>query len=50
MPEQKMNSEVAESPSARQAESTGFVYIAAAIAAAVRRRSGRAAAVANADK
>src|SRR5580700_10408974 len=33
MPQQKMNSEAAESPSARQAESTGFVYIAAAIAA-----------------
>jgi SP family galactose:H+ symporter-like MFS transporter len=33
MPQQKMNSEAAESPSARQAESTGFVYIAAVIAA-----------------
>src|ERR1700691_1445571 len=33
MPQQKMNSEPAGSASARQAESTGFVYIAAAIAA-----------------
>src|ERR1700689_4909626 len=33
MPQQKINSEAAQSPSARQAESTGFVYIAAAIAA-----------------
>src|SRR6202050_2714893 len=33
MPQQKMNSEAAENLSARQGESTGFVYIAAAIAA-----------------
>src|ERR1700693_4920932 len=33
MPQQKMNSEAAESPSARQAESTRFVYIAALFAA-----------------
>ncbi len=33
MPPQKMNPEAADNTSARQAESTGFVYIAAAIAA-----------------
>ncbi|HEY4777454.1 MAG TPA: MFS transporter, partial [Candidatus Acidoferrales bacterium] len=33
MPQQKINSDAAENLSARQGESTGFVYIAAAIAA-----------------